>query len=585
MEYAPPEFSFPGLQFNPDIFENPLPEAPAGAVPDPLPIGELDTNSIQALAPSSPVSLYQNALLYLNLGWDLLPEINIRSLASYIRADQVGIQDLTDTCKMLFDTAINTATLTFFPNTTVTGFRANQIASTNAAVPTADDQGTLQITGATLKTPNSLEANDTSSVLNLFGNQTALLSLGKEYGTTRLTNILTAQRPIDPQYLFTTTTSEINVGGASTLRLVTPNSLVSAAVGTIQRLYSTTTADIFLGNSTAASISQLNLNAQNNGVVNIASAANRTQDVNILNGASSSGDFLVGDSTTYNGSIRLAAGVTTNLNTVEIGSNLTTTTILRGLICSIQPQTTSINTGSGTGNVNISSGTSTGTVQIGNSAITAVNVVGATNINTTGVSATSIGGAGGTTTMLGTVNVNASGSSNTNIGSGTNTGTITIGNSSTTTLNIGEAMTPTYGYDISAGTNVVGTVGYIYRGSVTTGALPNSSLQTHGTISNVPVGVYYVYASVCVDTTTVGQITYQQYTIDTGVDTNPFAILGIATGTAPGNCTDRTYFGNLSGVTCLTSTQTIRVRTFWQFSSGTFTRSGISFNFAAVRIA
>jgi hypothetical protein len=104
-------------------------------------------------------------------------------------------------------------------------------------------------------------------------------------------------------------------------------------------------------------------------------------------------------------------------------------------------------------------------------------------------------------------------------------------------------------------------------------AKTTGSLQIHGTISNVPVGVYYVYATVCVDTTTVGQITSQQYSIDTGVDTNPFAMIGIATGTAPGNCTDRTYFGNLSGVTCLTSTQTIRVRTFWQFTSGTFSRN------------
>jgi hypothetical protein len=481
---------------------------------------------------------------------------------------------------MLFDTAINTATLTFFPNTTVTGFRANQIASTNAAVPTADDQGTLQITGATLKTPNSLEANDPSSVLNLFGNQTALISLGKEYGTTRVTNILTAQRPIDPQYLFTTTTSEINVGGASTLRLVTPNSLVSAAVGTIQRLYSTTTADIFIGNSTAASISQLNLNAQNNGVVNIASAANRTQDVNILNGASSSGDFLVGDSTTYNGSIRLAAGATTNLNTVELGSNLTTTMILRGLICSIQPQTTSINTGSGTGNVNISSGTSTGTVQIGNSAITAVNVVGATNINTTGVTATSIGGAGGTTTMLGTVNVNASGSSNTNIGTGS-TGSITIGSSSTSDLNIGEPMKPTYTYSATNGTNIVGTIGYIQVGSlISNGGLTSGTQYNIGTMV-LDLGVWMVTANAGYSSSTSTNLQAVRFWLATSAVDDDF------TGQMGGGAitTNRTCEIGTHGIWSFTGPGTLRSRLQLFYTGGGMNQNNVNWAFKAVRIA
>lgn len=301
------------------------------------------------------------------------------------------------------------------------------------------------------------------------------------------------------------------------------------------------TADINIGSAVLAHTNTLNLSA-NDGICNIATIASRTADVNILTGSPlCSGDLNVATGSGYAGDIRIANS-TSVPNTVSIGSVSTTSTLIGANL--------NLNT-SGNGNTKINStAAQTGTVAIGNTSTTSNTILGAS---------IAIGNSG--------------------------TNAITIGSASTTALNIGEPMTPTYGYDISAGTNIVGTIGYIYRGSVTTGSLPNSSLQTHGTISNVPAGVYYVYASVCVDTTTVGQITYQQYSIDTGVDTNPFAILGIATGTAPGNCSDRTYFGNLSGVTCLTSTQTIRVRTFWQFSSGAFTRNGTSFSFAAVRIA
>jgi hypothetical protein len=301
------------------------------------------------------------------------------------------------------------------------------------------------------------------------------------------------------------------------------------------------TADINIGSAVLAHTNTLNLSA-NDGICNIATIASRTADVNILTGSPAcSGDLNVGTGTGFAGDVRIANNSSVP-NTVSIGSVSTTNTLIGSNL--------NLNT-SGNGNTKINNTASqTGAVSIGNASTTTNTILGAT------------------------INIGNSG-----------TNAITIGNASTTALNIGEPMTPTYTYDISAGTNIVGTIGYIYRGSVTTGSLPNSSLQTHGTISNVPAGVYYVYASVCVDTTTVGQVTYQQYSIDTGVDTNPFAILGICSGTAPGNCSDRTYFGNLSGVTCLTSTQTIRVRTFWQFSSGVFTRSGTSFSFAAVRIA
>jgi hypothetical protein len=166
-----------------------------------------------------------------------------------------------------------------------------------------------------------------------------------------------------------------------------------------------------------------------------------------------------------------------------------------------------------------------------------------------------------------------------------NSNTVNIG-SSTSTINsfpIKPALTT---YDATTGTNIVGSIGYIYRGSANTGSLPNTSLQIHGTISNVPAGVYYVSASICVNCSVAGQIYYQQYTLDLGNGiSDVFAESGIAVGTAPGNCVVRDYFGNVSGVTSLTATTTLRVRTFWNFSGGTFSRSSLNFTFTAVRIA
>jgi hypothetical protein len=293
--------------------------------------------------------------------------------------------------------------------------------------------------------------------------------------------------------------------------------------------------------------------AENNGDVFIGNNYPRSASINICNERS------------YSGTISIANNDTTSLtNIINMGNNKTNLNICNS---SGYAGTININASSLVPNIIRMGGTVTTTTL--NSITT--NITGSSNVN--------INVSGGNT------NINSTnGTGNVNLGTGS-TGTVSIGKSNSTAININRGLTPTYSYDGSTGTNIVGTIGYIYRGSVSTGSLPNSSLQTHGTISNVPIGVYYVYASVCVDTTTVGQVTYQQYSIDTGVDTNPFAILGICSGTAPGNCSDRTYFGNLSGIVSLTATSTIRVRTFWQFSSGSFTRNGTSFSFAAVRIA
>jgi len=96
-----------------------------------------------------------------------------------------------------------------------------------------------------------------------------------------------------------------------------------------------------------------------------------------------------------------------------------------------------------------------------------------------------------------TLNLNTStGTLNTNIGTGTNSGTITIGNSSTTALNIGEPITPTYTtYNATTGTNIAGTIGYIIvgTGTITTSTSTQTAIRT---ISSLPVGVWLLIGSI-----------------------------------------------------------------------------------------
>jgi hypothetical protein len=109
----------------------------------------------------------------------------------------------------------------------------------------------------------------------------------------------------------------------------------------------------------------------------------------------------------------------------------------------------------------------------------------------------------------GRTDINTIGSANTNIGTGTNTGTITIGNAASTGLNIGEPMTPTYLYNSSTtGTNIDGTIGYMYFGTYTagTGVLGNNTTTTSSTISINKNGVYLITYSQGIKCTNAGTI-------------------------------------------------------------------------------
>jgi hypothetical protein len=339
--------------------------------------------------------------------------------------------------------------------------------------------------------------------------------------------------------------------------LSTPLTMITSSIASVLNLFATQTGQINIGASsstlstplsliTGSLVSVLNLFATQTGQINLGASSSTLVVPNTVRSTSGTAQTLFTNQTQ---NITLGGSSVPALNHISSSLNLNST--------------------NATAN----------TVLIGSNTTSASSIVGTNvNVNSTNSSANTIdiGSASSIITDLGsTININS-----TNIVSNT----INIG-SSTSVINSWPIKPALTAYNATNGTNIVGSIGYIYRGSANTGSFPNSSLQPSGTITDVPVGVYYVSATVAIDTTTVGQITYQQYSLDDGVGTNTFAMTGIASGTAPGNCVDRIYYGNVSGCICLTTTSTLRVRSFWQFTSGTFTRSANSFNFTAVRIA
>ena len=70
--FAPPDFVFNGINFNPNFYDNPLLTASSGSIPSPLPVAQLNTNTIQALNNVVPVNLYTTFTDVLTLGNSLI---------------------------------------------------------------------------------------------------------------------------------------------------------------------------------------------------------------------------------------------------------------------------------------------------------------------------------------------------------------------------------------------------------------------------------------------------------------------------------------------------------------------------------
>jgi hypothetical protein len=318
--FAPPEFVFPGINFNPNFYDNP-PLTPGGGavIPNPLPVAQLNTNTIQALNNATPVNLYTTFADILTLGGALVTNFVIESGAAlsilgtsiltigssalnnlYLNAYSVNFYSV----ETYFNNVLNTCRICLFPNDTYPSIQFNSSTSggfqdvsieANPKVTTAttDYEGTLRLRAAELITPQSISAGTPSSQVNLYTNQTAQISLGASAITLKIPNTILAATPssvmnlfIDqtnsislgnsgitlrspntvvgqlasaPQNLFTTTTGAINLGGASTLRLSTPNDVVSAAIATAVNLFNTQTAAINFGTLSSALALPLNI--------------------------------------------------------------------------------------------------------------------------------------------------------------------------------------------------------------------------------------------------------------------------------------------------------------------------------------
>jgi len=583
--FAPPDFVFNGIQFNSNFYDNALLAPAGGSIPNPLPVAELDTNTIQALNNVVPVNLYTTFTDVLTLGGALITDIIIESGYSLsilgttlLNIGSSALSNLTMTAQLVgivspevfFTNIANDCRFTFYPNDTYPSIQFNSSTSggfqdasievnPKATTPTADFEGTVNLRGGTLKTPSTITSLTPSSVINLFTDQTASISLGNSGITLRAPNTIVGQIAASPQNLFTTTTGQISLGGASTLRLSTPNEVVSAAIATAVNLFNTQTGNINFG--TLSSALALPLTIVTNSIASTLNLFN-TQTGQINLGASSA--TLVTPNT-----VQSTAGTAQTLYTnqtanITLGGTSVPALALTGDALNLNSTNSSSNT------VVLGSQQSTSNTLLG-STLYLNNTNGASNI-------VYVGGSNTTTSDIrgATVNVNSTYLALNSVNIGSSFSTI---NSYPISPNTGIT------YDGTIGTNIAGTIGYVYNGSFTGGSLLNSSLQTVGNINSLPKGVYMVTGSFCFNCSVAGQVSYQQAQITKNSNSESVAMVGICTGTAPGNCSVRNYFLNVSGIVSLTASDGLTATLFLQFTGGTFARSANSFAFRAVRIA
>jgi len=364
--------------------------------------------------------------------------------------------------------------------------------------------------------------------------------------------------------------------------------------GTIYYLYGSVPAvsTIYFGSITSGSTSQCSINP-NNGVVdigltsartasvNINSGATCSGDVNILTGTNNTGDFNVGTSLTYGGDIRFSTG-TGSVNTFTVGTVSTTTLLLRGNTTIVGNSYTNINTGA---NASITT--------IGNSGTpSTTNILGIVNIGTSGGQNTNIGHITAQTNILGSpLNLNNTLTQNTRIGALSNTGTITIGNASSTALEIGKPMTPIYTtYTVANGTNVADTIGYVISGSYTGGGALSLNSREISVINIPDNGVYiitYTQSYLCATNGTLQRmIGYIQivnngggFQAEGGIST----VFGALT-TAQIQSLTGSFTYTITGAT---SAAPWRARCLLaaNITSGTYNSNSANFSFTAVRIA
>ena len=425
--FAPPDFVFNGINFNPNFYDNPLLTAGSGSIPNPLPVAQLNTNSIQALNNVVPVNLYTTFTDVLTLGNSLVTNMIIESgSALSILATtlfNIGSSALTNlvitaqliglvSSEIFFTDLANNCRFTFYPNDTYPSIQFNSSTSggfqdasievnPKITVPTGDFEGTINLRGETLKTPQTITSLTPASVINLFTDQTTSISLGNSGITLRSPNTIVGQLSSSPQNLFTTTTGQISLGGASTLRLSTPTTIVSSAIASVLNLFATQTSQINLGDLMAtlatpltlitSSISSvLNLFATQTGQINLGASSSTLVLPNTIQSLISTAQTLF---TNHTSNITLGGTSVPTLELTGTAINLNSTNGLSNNVY-VGGSNTAISDMRGA-DVNVNSNyLATNTVEIGSSFSTNT-ILGVTNINTTGTLDTTIGGAGG----------------------------------------------------------------------------------------------------------------------------------------------------------------------------------------------
>ena len=291
-------------------------------------------------------------------------------------------------------------------------------------------------------------------------------------------------------------------------------------------------SNIWLGPLTAANTAITNI-AQNNGVINIGIATSRTANIGIGTGTSFSGAINIGTASGLANTVRLGAAATSNL-------------LLRGLTTTMS---------GGTATLSSTTTTISGTT---------------TNINTAS-GTTNIGG--GTSICVlapATLNINAT--------------TINIGGAGTTAINLTDPMNPTYVYSATTGTNVVGSIGYIYTQALPTPANGtvwggSPSAQTYASIS-VEAGVYCVSATMTIlgaGTTNLQQV---QASIGTGTPTTEYVNRILQSGGA-----STTLYYSISGVVSIATATTINCALYIFYSGGAPLVQHTGFKYSIARIA
>lgn len=245
--FEPPDFSFVGLQFNKDIFENTLTSSGTTVIPDPFPIGELDTNEIQALIPTNPVNLYTNFQNIINLGGGLVYSIALTVSNQISMSTQILYLLATDGARSMnidFPTALNVIRQSWVADIINSSITTVDIEISPSVInPTLNNYGTFKVlcgsfyVGTFRTIQNFLETLGTISTLYFADENNPSVK-------TVEVNVLSQNSLIDNQGTYS-----INAGS-----LKTPNTVVSTTIASQQNLFGTTTSDIVIGSSGATGI-------------------------------------------------------------------------------------------------------------------------------------------------------------------------------------------------------------------------------------------------------------------------------------------------------------------------------------------